>query len=30
MSEMKAIPEPDPRISVDGRLKPSHKVSVRP
>jgi hypothetical protein len=29
MSEMKIIPGPDPGISVDGRVAPGHKVSVR-
>ena len=30
MSELKVIPGPGPGISVDGRVKPGHKVSARP
>jgi hypothetical protein len=30
MSEMKVILGPDPGISVDGRVRPGHKVSGRP
>jgi hypothetical protein len=29
MTEMKVILGPDPGISVDGRVKPGHMVSVR-